>query len=994
MGAQACRVFVVGLLFAAYALPAQAQYFGRNKVRYHQANVQILHTAHFDIYFHKESLESAQRASVLAERWYDRLSKVLRHELSSRQPLILYPSHAAFEQTNVVGGLLGESIGGVTEGMQRRIILPFDAGLGETNHVIGHEIVHAFQYDMAERAKRQLSGLPLWFIEGMAEYLSVGADDPYSTMLLHDAARHERLPSIGDLGGSRISPYRAGQALFAWLTSVYGEQVVEQIFSAKAKSAVNRIELVTGVSESELTKRWHASITGAMPERDGAEEAGRLVVSRTNGGRINVAPALSPDGRHLVFLSERDRLSIDVFLANAETGAIERKILTTAEDPHIESLGFLRSSGTWSPDGQRILLALVRNGRPVLAIYNVADGSHDRDVVIGGVDQIFQPSWSPDGRLVAFSALRAGVTDLYLFDLVDSELRQLTNDAYSDLQPSWSPDGRRLAFCSDRSSTSLDGLSFGAYQLAILEVGNGAVTPLPDIDGGAIDPQWTHDGSGLFFRAGLTGEPDVFRIDIESGQIARVTSVESGVTGLTSFSPSLSSARQSGRLAFSTLDDSGFEIRILDAAGEPQNAPGPLPFQVASSLPTLDAAMSAALPSAADATATPTPYNSKLSLTNIGRPSFMMGTGGGGSGTFVRGGSSILFSDVLGDRRFGVAAQAGMRLEDLIVQAQYLNQTTRWTWGARVELLPYLDGARQRLIEGTGSARVFVDSVERVRQMHTITTGFLSYPFSRSLRVELNGGYHAAFYHRAMRSRTFSMADGTLIADTTDDDAPSHRPLSLFETGAALVHDTTVFGAVSPLLGQRYRFELTSSVGDTSFVTALGDYRHYWMLPLRPFTVAARFVHIGRYGRGADDSRLVPLSLRRQALVRGTEGAIVQQACRTPSGSQCVELADATEGSRMMAAQIELRFPLLGMFSRRLNWGRFPLEGFAFADAGSTWWPGEAPVWFGGHRSAPRSAGSGLRVNLGGFILEVAGARRFDSERRGWRFVFSARPPF
>ena len=85
----------------------------------------------------------------------------------------------------------------------------------------------------------------------MAEYLSVGADDPYSTMLLRDAARHERLPTIRDLGGSRISPYRAGQALFAWLAQQYGEQVIEQIFSARRKGAVGRIEGVTGVPEPE-----------------------------------------------------------------------------------------------------------------------------------------------------------------------------------------------------------------------------------------------------------------------------------------------------------------------------------------------------------------------------------------------------------------------------------------------------------------------------------------------------------------------------------------------------------------------------------------------------------------------------------------------------------------------------------------------------------------------------------------------------------------------
>ena len=66
MGAHGFRVFFVGLLLAAYAVPAQAQYFGRNKVRYDQADIQILHTTHFDIYFYKESLESAQHRADLA----------------------------------------------------------------------------------------------------------------------------------------------------------------------------------------------------------------------------------------------------------------------------------------------------------------------------------------------------------------------------------------------------------------------------------------------------------------------------------------------------------------------------------------------------------------------------------------------------------------------------------------------------------------------------------------------------------------------------------------------------------------------------------------------------------------------------------------------------------------------------------------------------------------------------------------------------------------
>ena len=88
--------------------------------------------------------------------------------LSTRQPLVLYASHPEFEQTNVIEGQIDEGTGGVTEGLQRRIVLPIAASLKETDHVLGHELVHAFQYDILGQ---EAGPMPLWFIEGMAEYL-------------------------------------------------------------------------------------------------------------------------------------------------------------------------------------------------------------------------------------------------------------------------------------------------------------------------------------------------------------------------------------------------------------------------------------------------------------------------------------------------------------------------------------------------------------------------------------------------------------------------------------------------------------------------------------------------------------------------------------------------------------------------------------------------------------------------------------------------------
>ncbi len=85
----------------------------------------------------------------MAERWYNRFARIFNHDLKGKQPLIMYASHPQFEQTTVLSELITEGTGGVTESFKRRIILPFGATLEDTDHVIGHELVHAFQYDMA-----------------------------------------------------------------------------------------------------------------------------------------------------------------------------------------------------------------------------------------------------------------------------------------------------------------------------------------------------------------------------------------------------------------------------------------------------------------------------------------------------------------------------------------------------------------------------------------------------------------------------------------------------------------------------------------------------------------------------------------------------------------------------------------------------------------------------------------------------------------------------
>jgi hypothetical protein len=217
---------LTGALLACSSSPASGQYFGKNKVRYQALDFRILETPHFEIHYYPEEAQAAQYAARLAERWYERLSSAFDHEFRARQPIVLYASHGHFAQTTILPGTIPEGVGGVTEHAKGRVALPFTPTLGETDHVLGHELVHVFQRDILRERNRAIGLLPLWFLEGMAEYLSLGTLDSTTSMWLSDAVATGRLPTIQQLDDPRWFPYRYGQALWVYLAERFGPGIV------------------------------------------------------------------------------------------------------------------------------------------------------------------------------------------------------------------------------------------------------------------------------------------------------------------------------------------------------------------------------------------------------------------------------------------------------------------------------------------------------------------------------------------------------------------------------------------------------------------------------------------------------------------------------------------------------------------------------------------------------------------------------------------------
>ena len=1018
---QRCRAAIAGVLavfLAGLALPATAegQYFGRNQVKYESFDFEVLQTEHFDVHYYPRERGAAEAAARMGERWYHRLSTVLRHELNGRQQLVLYATAPEFQQTNVVAGI-SEGTGGVTEALRRRIVLPVGGTLRDLDHVLGHELVHAFQYDITGGGSPNTYGalpgasaLPLWFIEGMAEYLSLGSGAPLTAMWMRGALE-DTLPSYRDLLDPRFFPYRYGQALLAYVAGRWGDPIMGDLLRAagRSRNIDLGIQAVLAMSPDQLVSEWHAATYAAYRDvraaTQPAESVGvRLIVPEEDDDvGYNLAPSISPDGDRLMFLSNRDLFSIDLFLADARTGKVERRLTETAVDNHLQSLQFIQSAGSWRADGRQFVFAGIAGGDPVLQLYDVEKGNKAREVRLPQLGEVFNPSWSPDGRSIAFSGVVNGLSDLYVYDLERDSLRQLTSDQYADLQPAWSPDGTTLAFATDRFGTNLERLTTGPSRIALVDVATGRIREMPGFPAAKhLNPQWAPDGRSLYFLSDPLGITNVYRSSVADGSITQLTNLFTGVSGITEDSPALSVAQGTGRVVFSIFRTDGYEIHAIDpgeavAGGSVvESLPGRPGF-----LPPWDRSQSLLASLLADPGHLPSveefterDYRPGLSLLYIGQPTLLAGSDQ--FGTYVGGGAALYFSDLLGNRNLVTGLQVNGSFKDISAVVGYQNVGRRLNWAVTAQQIPYLTGTY-----GSGTATVngepaFVEQQLVQRQTNRTIEGVVAYPFSHAQRVEFSaGGTHISF-DSELQTRAFSLFSGEQILDEKED-LEAGESLWLGTGSGALVFDNSLFGATGPILGQRYRLEVNPTFGSINYVGGLVDFRRYFM-PARPFTVATRLLHYGRYGSGGEDPRLQPLFIGWPGMVRGyTYNSFEGRECDPPPGNPTAcPVYDQLLGSRVLVGNVELRFPLFGVLGLGPGYyGALPLDFTIFGDGGIAWDSDNGPSFSGGDREPVFSAGAGFRFNLFGFaVAEVNLVRPFDRPTKSWIWEFNFQPGF
>jgi hypothetical protein len=522
--------------------------------------MRLFESPHFDLYFHPTEREAARQAAVLAERWYDKLERIFGRGLERRHKLVLHGTPARFRLALAGVGMLSAGSRGATVGETAVIALPFGASLADTDHVLGHELVHAFQYEAAARARPAFPDLPAWFLEGMAECLSLAPDDSALLAWTRETARRSGRPDLARLGRGPHQAYRAGHAAWRFLIDRFGAGVVSRLMSAPG-SLARKLETVLGLSVKEVSDEWRNAVA-APPTRDGDGEGvpGDAIAPPRRRVAVNaVAPSLSPDGRLLVWASPAEPGAL--WLADASSGVLRRQLLDPASNPRYDSLHVLDSRATWEPNGRLIAVAASRRGRALLLLVDTATGRCERELRLEEPGEISGVAWSPDGGRLAFAGQSGGWTDLYVHDLQAGALRRLTADAFADIQPAWSPDGRSLVFATDRFTTDLAALRSGPLRLAVIEVASGAVRELPGTAGGRnFDPR-VLPGGDVLFVGDPDGQPAVYRLSASGHDLDRVTPSGVEVSGPTSLSPAIAAA-QGGLFAYAVLNGDRNEIVI------------------------------------------------------------------------------------------------------------------------------------------------------------------------------------------------------------------------------------------------------------------------------------------------------------------------------------------------------------------------------------------------------------------------------------------------
>ena len=564
---------LIFLLIFPLSFPVFGQYFGKNKVQYTNFDWHYLQSEHFDIYFYPGAERIAEFVADVAESSYACLKEDFRYEISDRIPIIVYKSHNDFQQTNVILGTVEEGVGGFTEFFKNRVVIPYEGNYEQLRHVLHHELTHVVTLQLVYGSGLHsiITGmarlrLPLWLVEGLAEYGSLRWDNE-SDMFLRDATVNGYLPEIDQLSG--FMAYKGGQSVLYYLAERYGNEKIGEILNKIkiTRSVEKGFRQAIGIGIKDLSKRWQKYVKEQYwPEiankKDPEDFAKKLTDHIKYQNFINNSPALSPKGDKIAFLSDKSDY-FDIYLMSAFDGKILARLVKGQRTVHLEELHWLRPGITWSPDGRRIAFAAKSGAKDVLHILDVAKRKIVKTYRFD-LDGAFSPSWSPTGDQIAFVGMKDGASDIFSLHLPSGEIRKITDDVFCDLEPSWSPDGKLLAFVSNRGdyidpqdipqNLKMQNHNYHNFDIYVINSEGSEIQRITRTNSEEKSPVWAPEGDKLAYVSDRNGIFNIFIKDLTTGEDYPITNVITGILQL---------SWTDNKIAFTCFYNGGYDIYLL-----------------------------------------------------------------------------------------------------------------------------------------------------------------------------------------------------------------------------------------------------------------------------------------------------------------------------------------------------------------------------------------------------------------------------------------------